>query len=179
MFLGSLYGEQDQTSPWSGCIVLTSMIRSSLKCTCIYAVGLGVISKHHFQDKILACLGLSILHCSCFNWKTISLSDIYRDWPDIWHDFVMANYDLSCWLGIMHDYFIRSNSMICNAWRSGWLNHPFSQAPRLYKTWVQSQTQNKAQWLAACGQVSASSQSLRFIFNLENELKFYYIEARA
>ena len=24
-------------------------------------------------------------------------------------------------------------------------------APRGYKTWVQSQTQNKAQWLAACG----------------------------
>ena len=28
-----------------------------------------------------------------------------------------------------------------------------------YKTWVQSQTQNKAQWLAACGHMSASSQS--------------------
>ena len=29
-----------------------------------------------------------------------------------------------------------------------------------------SQTQNKAQWLAACGHVSASSQSLRFILRL-------------
>ena len=38
--------------------------------------------------------------------------------------------------------------------------------PRGYKTWVQSQTQNKAQWLAACGHVSASSQSLRFILRL-------------
>ena len=34
--------------------------------------------------------------------------------------------------------------------------------PRGYKTGDQSQTQNKAQWLAACGHVSASSQSLRF-----------------
>ena len=38
--------------------------------------------------------------------------------------------------------------------------------PRGYKTWVQSQTQNKAQWLAACGHLSASSQSLRFILRL-------------
>ena len=34
-----------------------------------------------------------------------------------------------------------------------------------YKTWVHSQTQNKAQWLAACGHVSASNQSLFFILN--------------
>ena len=34
-----------------------------------------------------------------------------------------------------------------------------------YKTWVHSQTQNKAQWLAACKHVSASNQSLRFILN--------------
>ena len=38
--------------------------------------------------------------------------------------------------------------------------------PRGYKTWVQSQTQNKAQWLAACGHVSASRQSLRFILSI-------------
>ena len=38
--------------------------------------------------------------------------------------------------------------------------------PRGYKAWVHSQTQNKAQWLAVCGHVSASSQSLRFIFSL-------------
>ena len=31
---------------------------------------------------------------------------------------------------------------------------------------VHSQTQNKVQWLAACGHVSASSQSLRFILSL-------------
>ena len=37
--------------------------------------------------------------------------------------------------------------------------------PRSYKTWVHSQTQNKVQWLAACGHVSASSQSLHFIFS--------------
>ena len=35
--------------------------------------------------------------------------------------------------------------------------------PRGYKTWVHSQTQ---QWLAACGHVSASSQSLHFILSL-------------
>ena len=38
--------------------------------------------------------------------------------------------------------------------------------PRGYKTWVHSQTQNKAQWLAACGHVSAISQSMRFILSL-------------
>ena len=35
------------------------------------------------------------------------------------------------------------------------------------KTLVHSQTQNKAQWLDACGLVSASSQSLRFILSLK------------
>ena len=35
-----------------------------------------------------------------------------------------------------------------------------------YKTWVHSQIQNKVQWLAACGHVSASSQSLHFILSL-------------
>ena len=44
--------------------------------------------------------------------------------------------------------------------------------PRGYKICVQSQTQNKAQWLASCGHVSPSSQSFRFIFEFENELKF-------
>ena len=38
--------------------------------------------------------------------------------------------------------------------------------PRGHKTWVHSQTQNKAQWLVACGHVSASNQSLRFILSL-------------
>ena len=33
-----------------------------------------------------------------------------------------------------------------------------------------SQTQNKSQWLAACGHVSASSQSLRFILSLRMNL---------
>ena len=43
--------------------------------------------------------------------------------------------------------------------------------------WVHSQTQNKAQWLAACGHVSASSQSLRFICESETVHKFYNLEA--
>ena len=38
--------------------------------------------------------------------------------------------------------------------------------PQGYKTWVQSQTQNKVPWLATCGHLSASSQSLGFIFSL-------------
>ena len=41
-----------------------------------------------------------------------------------------------------------------------------------YKTWVQAQTQNKAQWLAACGHVSANSQSLRFILSLRMNSSF-------
>ena len=44
--------------------------------------------------------------------------------------------------------------------------------PRGYKTWVHSQTQNKAQWLAACGHVSASSQSLCFILSLRQYSSF-------
>ena len=37
--------------------------------------------------------------------------------------------------------------------------------PRDYKTWAHSPTRNKVHWLAACGHVSASSQSLRFILS--------------
>ena len=48
----------------------------------------------------------------------------------------------------------------------------FVDRPRGYKTWVQYQTQNKAQWLAACGHVSASSQSLRFILSLRMKSSF-------
>ena len=44
--------------------------------------------------------------------------------------------------------------------------------PRGYKTWVQSQTQNKAQWLAACGHKSTSSQSLRFVLSLRMNSSF-------
>ena len=53
------------------------------------------------------------------------------------------------WKKTCHDY-----KVILNTW------------PRGYKTKVQSQTQNKAQWLAACGHMSASSQSLHFILSL-------------
>ena len=41
-----------------------------------------------------------------------------------------------------------------------------------YITWVQYQAQNKGQWLAACGHVSASSQSLRFILSLRMNSNF-------
>ena len=44
--------------------------------------------------------------------------------------------------------------------------------PWWYKTWVQSQAQNKPQWLAACGHVSASSQSLGLILSLRIKSSF-------
>ena len=43
---------------------------------------------------------------------------------------------------------------------------------RGYITWLQSQTKNKAQWFAACGHVSTSSQSLRFILSLRMNSSF-------
>ena len=49
---------------------------------------------------------------------------------------------------------------------SSWFGYRWLSRPRGYKTGVHSQTQNKAQWLAACGHVYASSQSLRFILSL-------------
>ena len=55
-----------------------------------------------------------------------------------------------------------------------WLPKSLTSRTRFrgYKTWVQSQTQNKAQWLAACGHVSASSQSLLFILILRMNSSF-------
>ena len=57
-----------------------------------------------------------------------------------------------------------------------WCTHvyvkKYESRPRGYKTGVQSQTQNKAQWLAACGHVSASNQSLRFILSLRMNSSF-------
>ena len=47
--------------------------------------------------------------------------------------------------------------------------------PRGYKTWVQSQAQNKAQWLAACVR---KQPIIVLYFESENELKFYNLEAR-
>ena len=42
--------DPDLTAPlWSGIIVIAFMIKTSLKCTCIYAA--DVISRQHFQDK--------------------------------------------------------------------------------------------------------------------------------
>ena len=47
-----------------------------------------------------------------------------------------------------------------------WTQPKTNIRPWGYKAWVHSQTQNKAQWLAVCGHVSASSQSSRFILSL-------------
>ena len=44
--------------------------------------------------------------------------------------------------------------------------------PQGYKAWVHSQTQNKAQWLADCGHVSASSQLLCSILSLRMNSSF-------
>ena len=63
------------------------------------------------------------------------------------------SWSLICQLLVLHQSTLGPPSV--NSW------------PRCYKTWVQSGTQNKAQWLAACGHVSASSQSLRFISSPE------------
>ena len=73
----------------------------------------------------------------------------------------------------------------CSSWRLCWaagclLTRQLSSShkctitlrPRGYKTSVQAQTQNKAQWLAACGHVSANSQSLRFILSLRMNSSF-------
>ena len=90
----------------AGFIVFVFIIRSSLVCS-------RFISRHHFQDKILACLGKSILACSCLNQKDIYLIGLQADWL-IRHDFVMAiPHDLSS----MHECVIRINSsvIICNA----------------------------------------------------------------
>ena len=45
------------------------------------------------------------------------------------------------------------------------ISYEIKTRPRGYKTWVHSPTQNKVQWLAAWGHVSASSQSFRFILS--------------
>ena len=74
-----------------------------------------------------------------------------------------------------HPVFSRSYSLVntlCCLMASVWrLRSVFS----LKLAWVHSQ--NKAQWLAACGHVSAGSQSLRFLFESENKLKLYDLEA--
>ena len=48
--------------------------------------------------------------------------------------------------------------------------------PQGYKPWVQSQTQNKAQWLAACGHVR-KQPIIALYFEFENELKVYNLKA--
>ena len=65
--------------------------------------------------------------------------------------------------------------MFCAHWKAECLFIlPCSEVarPRGYKTWVQSQTQNKLQSLSACGHVSASSQSLRFILSMRMNSSF-------
>ena len=92
-------------------------------------------------------------------WRTVCLRiSFYVKIPEamvIRHKHIQAN--------VLKGYSMWS-SVIC------WLTS--NTRPRGYKTWVQSQTQNKAQWLAACGHVSTSSQSLRFILSLRMNSRF-------
>ena len=64
----------------------------------------------------------------------------------------------------------QQNRWLCVAQLFKWLQRI------AHKTWVQSQTQNKGQWLAACGHVSASSQSLSFILSLRLNSKASHID---
>ena len=59
-----------------------------------------------------------------------------------------------------------------NIWVLSHKNQMWMTRPRGYKTWLQSQTQSKAQWLAACGHMSTSSQSLCFILSLRMNSSF-------
>ena len=73
----------------------------------------------------------------------------------------------------------RLESHPISSWRafsSGELKTSEYDLSRCYKTLVQSQAQSKAQWLAVCRHVSASSQSLCFILSFRL-LKFYNLKA--
>ena len=87
MFLGSLYGEEYRPrsdcsleAVWSRFIVFTSMIRSALKCTSIYAADTIYRTKYWHVKGYLFYLAP----------KAINPSDLKADWL-IRHDFVMAN----------------------------------------------------------------------------------------
>ena len=87
MFLGSLYGEEYRPrsdcsleAVWSGFIAFTSVIRSPLKCTWIYAADTIFRTKYWHVKGYLFYLAP----------KAINPSDRKADWL-IRHDFVMAN----------------------------------------------------------------------------------------
>ena len=53
--------DPDQTVPWKSLVRVYSVY---LHDKISPEVHLNICSRHHFQDKILACLGLSLLSCS-------------------------------------------------------------------------------------------------------------------
>ena len=102
--------------------------------------------RRSFSDHFHQIIINSTIGCTeDFNVLDIAISNAPW-WPFLylWIKFLIANF-------VEGHLVIISNS---NHW------------PRGYKTWVHSQTQNKVQWLAGCGHVSAISQSLRFILSL-------------
>ena len=111
----------------------------------------------------------SSLHLSKYHIVGNSMSQLksYCIYKWAWHllncfEYLMSMLCLLVCL-FLYPYVDPLCQWLCPASWSSW--------PRGYITWVQSQTQNKAQWLSACGHVSTSSQSLRFILSLSNKLE--------
>ena len=75
---------------------------------------------------------------------------------DLWH--------LICFCTVFQSTHINDDSL--KWFRQECPSMSIWNRPRGYKTRVHSQPQNKAQWLAACGNVSTISQSLCFILSL-------------
>ena len=80
-----------------------------------------------------------------------------------------------CWFNKTKVVFERINQSVVCTYSELFCNksalvtrkpYAWTTSPEVYKTWVHSRAQNKVQWLVACGHVSASSQSLRFILSL-------------
>ena len=61
IFLSSLYGEQYRSDSVR---VYGVYFHDKISSEVHLNICSRLISRHHFQDKILACLGLSILSCS-------------------------------------------------------------------------------------------------------------------
>ena len=98
----------------------------------------------------------------CLNFMTGNIYDKLHKWL-VGNN---QNHHACSWLTLMHSSFVllccfsSDNPCFCLC------HHLNFFRPRGYKAWVHSQTQNKVQWLADCGHVSAISQSLRFILSL-------------
>ena len=152
-----------------------AQISSVVVATSVSTSGTCALKNSWNQLHVCHCLSISELWVNLhLIWGDISIIMSHtRSWccralfsPGITFTFITSMHRLfwnntkSLWVAVLPDlYVIR--------WLSHFLNHVLLRSrARGYKTWVHSQTQNKAQWLAACRRVSASSQSLRFILSL-------------